>query len=68
MVDIGHLVNRQLPRIERSCLTKARFVSRGEARSLATHGTRRNGQLHAYHCMYCGWWHLGHRRRRRGRH
>ena len=68
MVDIGQLVNRQLPRLERSCLTKARFVSRDEARALARHGRHRDGQLSPYHCLYCGLWHLGHRRRRRGRH
>ncbi|HUG48948.1 MAG TPA: hypothetical protein VMP67_11125 [Candidatus Limnocylindria bacterium] len=72
MVELRQLVNRNLPPVERACLSKARFLSRREAGALARQGrlTARDvgGQLAPYHCLYCGWWHLGHRlRRQRGR-
>jgi hypothetical protein len=57
-------INRNLPLVERGCTSKAGFVSRGEARSLARHGRHSNGQLEPYHCGLCGLWHLGHHRRR----
>ena len=47
---------------ERSCLSKARFDSRREARSMVRNGRRSNGQLEAYHCSNCDAWHLGHHR------
>jgi hypothetical protein len=59
--DIGHLINRRLPAVERSCLSKAFFVSRREARSMARNGRRSNGQLKPYRCRYGEHWHLGHR-------
>jgi hypothetical protein len=62
--DYRSLVNRDLPLIERGCTSKAAFVSRGEARSLARHLRFGHGQLEAYHCRHCDLWHLGHRRRR----
>ncbi len=48
--------------VGRSCLAKARFDSRREACALARQGRRSNGQLDAYHCVNCSYWHLGHRR------
>ena len=48
--------------VQRSCMSKARFESRREARSLARNGRRSNGQLDAYHCQNCSYWHLGHNR------
>jgi hypothetical protein len=61
--DYRQSINRQLPIVERSCTSKARFLSRREAQAVARHGRHSTGQLAAYHCRYCQHWHLGHRRR-----
>jgi hypothetical protein len=60
--DYHQLINRHLPMIERGCTSKALFVSRREALSLARHGRRRDGRLRPYQGTTCGGWHLGHRR------
>jgi hypothetical protein len=57
------LINRELPRLERSCTSKALFISRREAVSSTRGGHRGDGALHPYHCGHCGSWHLGHPRR-----
>jgi hypothetical protein len=62
-IDYRTLINRDLPLVERGCTSKVAFSTRAEARSLARHGRRSNGQLHPYHCRYCDLWHLGHRHR-----
>ena len=62
MRDITEFVNRALPLPERGCLSKARFDSRPEARTLLRHGRHSDGSTQPYHCRTCGWWHLGHRR------
>jgi hypothetical protein len=62
--DYMDFVNRELPLVERGCLSKAAYVSRREARAVTRHGRRFNGQLAPYHCTWCNLWHLGHRRRR----
>ena len=58
-------INRELPRVERSCTSKAMFVSRREAANLGRHGRGTDGAMKPYHCSTCGAWHLGHRRRMR---
>lgn len=60
------LINRDLPIEERGCTSKARFLSRAEARSITRHGRRSaaDGGLRPYRCRFCEWWHLGHRRQR----
>jgi hypothetical protein len=60
--DYHQFINRHLPMIERGCTSKALFVSRREAQSLARNGRHRDGRLRAYRCANCGGWHLGHRR------
>jgi len=64
LVDYRRFINRDLPIEERACTSKARFLSRGEARSMVRHGRRcaARGDLRPYRCRSCGWWHLGHRR------
>jgi hypothetical protein len=62
VISYRQLVNRDLPRVERGCTSKAIFVSRGEARSSARRNRRNDGAQHPYHCRFCNWWHLGHRR------
>jgi hypothetical protein len=59
-------INRDLPLLDRGCTSKAVFVSRREARSLANHGRRMGPGLLPYRCRYCTGWHLGHWRRPRG--
>jgi hypothetical protein len=61
-VDYRRFINRDLPLRERGCESKALYLSRGEARSVARGG--RCSGLHPYRCRYCPHWHLGHRRRR----
>ena len=56
------LIDRQLPRIERSCTSKVAYAARREAASYARHGRHQDGSLRPYHCTYCDGWHLGHRR------
>ena len=57
-------INRELPWEERSCTSKAQFVTRDEARSYRRSGHRTAGSsLRAYHCPMGSHWHLGHRRR-----
>ena len=58
------LINRDLSLRERTCGSKAAYVSRGEARTLARHGRRADGQVAPYRCPFCDLWHLGHSRRR----
>jgi hypothetical protein len=55
-------INRDLPRVDRGCTSKAIFVSRSEAKTSARRNRRNDGSLHPYHCRYCDQWHLGHRR------
>jgi len=62
-IDYRTLINRNLPLEERGCTSKVTFSTRVEARSLARRGRRSDGQLDPYHCRYCDFWHLGHRRR-----
>jgi hypothetical protein len=58
-------INRELPWEERSCTSKAQFVTRDEARSYLRSGIRTSGSaLRPYHCPMGCHWHLGHRRRR----
>jgi hypothetical protein len=56
------LIDRQVPFEERACLSKVRYSSRREARSLVRHGRRQDGTLEPYRCQFCGEWHLGHGR------
>ena len=56
-------INRDLPQLERSCTSKAIFLSRREAVSATRRGRRGDGAMHPYHCANCSRWHLGHRRR-----
>jgi len=46
--------------MERGCTSKARFLSRREARSMGRHGRHQDGSLRPYHCRFRDWWHLGH--------
>ena len=62
-VDYHQFINRDLPLQERGCTSKAVFISRREARSLANHSRLTVG-LKPYRCRWCDGWHLGHRRRR----
>ena len=55
-------VNRQLPRLERGCTSKAAFGTRREAKAYARQGRLQDGSLSPYHCGYCDLWHLAHRR------
>ena len=56
------LIDRQVPFEERACLSKVRYASRREARTLSRHGRRQDGTLEPYRCRFCGEWHLGHSR------
>lgn len=67
MGTYGEFVNTDYRGVERSCLAKARYDSRREARALVEHGRRSNGQLEPYHCQSCSYWHLGHRRSSKSR-
>jgi hypothetical protein len=62
MGTYAEFVDNDYDGIERSCLARARYDSRREARALVEHGRRSNGQLQPYHCKTCYSWHLGHRR------
>ncbi|HEX6475067.1 MAG TPA: hypothetical protein VF114_08300 [Candidatus Limnocylindria bacterium] len=64
MEAIGYrqYINRNLPVQERGCTSKAVYVSRREAKSIARHGRRGYAGLHPYRCRWCDGWHLGHRR------
>jgi len=59
-IPYRELINRNLPLMERGCTSKARFLSRREARSMGRHGRHQDGSLRPYHCRFCDWWHLGH--------
>jgi hypothetical protein len=63
VVGYRRFINRQLPLQERGCSSKAVYVSRGEARSIARHGRNGYAGLHPYRCQWCSGWHLGHARR-----
>jgi hypothetical protein len=63
-VDYRQFVNRDLPLKERSCGSKAAFLSGREARTWVRNGRRSDGRLGPYHCRYCDRWHVGHRRSR----
>lgn len=54
----------------RSCASKIPHVSRREAKQVARLTNTRwgGGSLDAYHCGYCGLWHVGHGRQVRKRH
>lgn len=54
----------------RSCASKIPHVSRREAKQVARLTTTRRGggSLDAYHCRFCGLWHVGHGRQVRERH
>ncbi len=62
LAEYRRFINRDLPIEEKACTSKARFLSRGEARALIRRGWGRGaaGGLRPYRCRYCGWWHLGH--------
>ena len=62
-VDYHQFINRDLPIRERACLSKAMFVSRRDARSMARQGRHQDGSVRPYRCRHCHGWHLGHRRR-----
>jgi hypothetical protein len=62
VISYRQFINRDLPRLERGCTSKAVYVSRAEARSYARRNRRGDGSVHPYHCPACDWWHLGHRR------
>jgi hypothetical protein len=62
VISYRQFINRDLPQVERGCTSKARFVSRGEARSSARRNRRNDGGQRPYHCRFCDWWHLGRRR------
>lgn len=53
-------VNRQ-----RSCLNKRRYNTKRGAEGvvLAIAQQQRDETINAYKCTYCGYWHVGHRRR-----
>jgi len=61
VVSYRKFINRDLPRMERGCTSKALFISRSEAKSSARRNRRNDGSLHPYRCRYCDQWHLGHR-------
>ena len=63
-LEYRQFINRDLPRVERACTSKALFLSRNEARSLVRTGRHNDGQVKPYHCRHCDGWHLGHRRPR----
>jgi len=56
------LINRDLPRVDRGCTSKAVYISRQEARAYARRNRHSDGSVHPYHCRSCDWWQLGHRR------
>jgi hypothetical protein len=61
--DYRRYICRDLPLFERGCASKARFVSKAEARA-ATHWRSTSPGLRPYRCPWDGdHWHLGHRRR-----
>jgi len=62
VISYRQFINRDLPRVDRGCTSKALFVSRSEAKTSARRNRRNDGSLHPYHCRYCDQWHLGHRR------
>ena len=62
VISYRQFINRDLPLLERGCTSKARFISRSEAKSSARRNRRNDGSLHPYRCRSCEWWHLGHRR------
>jgi hypothetical protein len=50
---------RQLRR--KSCLGKKKYTSSQQAKDAAfLTGRKHNEKLVAYHCNYCGSWHIGH--------
>ena len=57
-------INRELPIVERACTSKTSYVSQSEARNLLRHGRHAGSGMEPYHCQFCGFWHVGHRRRR----
>lgn len=66
MSDYRSLINRDLPHEERSCSSKAAYVSRREA--LATkQRSRFDSGIKPYRCGYCENWHMGHNRSRKER-
>lgn len=67
LTDYRLYINRDLPIRDRACESKAVYVSRADARSMARQGHRQDGSLTPYHCRFCSQWHLGHRRRRHAR-
>lgn len=56
-------IERPISPIERGCTSKTGYASRREARMRSRHGRHQDGSLTAYHCAFCGLWHLGHRKR-----
>lgn len=55
-------INRDLPLRDRGCSSKAVFLSRREAKNVSRHGRGQDGSLRPYHCHWCDWWHIGHKR------
>ncbi len=64
IVAYTQFTERPADRVERSCTSKIPYASRREARSRVRHGRHQDGTLRAYHCQFCGAWHLGHTPRR----
>jgi len=62
VISYRQFIDRDIPLLERGCTSKAVFLSRSEARSSARRNRRNDGSVHPYHCRWCDWWHLGHRR------
>ncbi|MFL5674937.1 MAG: hypothetical protein ACJ779_08025 [Chloroflexota bacterium] len=62
LADYRSFIERPTSPLERGCTTKVAYTSRREARTRSRHGRHADGSLQAYHCRYCGGWHLGHRR------
>jgi hypothetical protein len=61
--DYRQFINRNLPIRDRACVSKAVFVSRGEAKNRVRQGRQGYAGLKPYRCQWCDGWHLGHARR-----
>lgn len=45
---------------QRSCLSKRQYQSASQAWGVAHKINSNEGdKCHAYHCKFCGWWHVG---------
>lgn len=63
MTDAFHTyVNRDLPPMDRGCVSKAPFVSRGEAKQAVKAAAKHGISLKPYHCRYFDHWHVSSRK------